>query len=116
MEISGTIKLIDETKEYGSNGFKKREFVVTTDEQYKQDILLETVQDKCSMLDKYKVGDYVTVGINLRGRSFVNQQGEEKFFNSILAWKISKNGNQPQTQQPSNPPQQQEEEESDLPW
>ena len=30
MNISGKIKLINETKEYGSNGFRKRELVVTT--------------------------------------------------------------------------------------
>ena len=35
MEITGKIKQIDETKEYGSNGFQKRELVITTEEQYK---------------------------------------------------------------------------------
>jgi hypothetical protein len=119
MELTGTIKLIDETKEYGSNGFKKREFVLRTEEQYSQDILLEVVQDKCSILDNYNVGDFVTVGINLRGRSFTNQQGEEKYFNSILAWKISRNGSQQNTQQPVSQPEQESfdgEEEDDLPF
>ena len=32
MNISGKIKLIGETKEYGANGFRKRELVVTTQE------------------------------------------------------------------------------------
>ena len=30
MNISGKVKLINETKEYGSNGFRKREIVLTT--------------------------------------------------------------------------------------
>ena len=36
MEVSGKIKKIDETKTYGTGGFRKRELVVTTDEQYPQ--------------------------------------------------------------------------------
>ena len=49
MNISGIIKLINETKEYGSNGFKKRELVVTTQEQYPQNILVEFIQDRCEI-------------------------------------------------------------------
>ena len=45
MNISGKIKLIGETKEYGSNGFRKREIVITTQEQYPQNILIEFIQD-----------------------------------------------------------------------
>ena len=56
MEITGKIKQIDETKEYGSNGFQKRELVLTTEEQYPQHILIEFVQDKCSVLNAYNVG------------------------------------------------------------
>ena len=51
MNISGKIKLINETKEYGSNGFRKRELVVTTQEQYPQNILVEFVQDRCELID-----------------------------------------------------------------
>ena len=34
MEIQGKIKLIGETQTVGSNGFRKRELVVTTEEQF----------------------------------------------------------------------------------
>ncbi|MCK4562945.1 MAG: DUF3127 domain-containing protein, partial [Flavobacteriaceae bacterium] len=44
MEVAGKIKKIDETKEFGSNGFRKREMVVTTDEQYPQMIMVEFIQ------------------------------------------------------------------------
>ena len=33
MELQGKIKMIDETKTYGNNGFRKREMVITTEEQ-----------------------------------------------------------------------------------
>ena len=88
MEIQGKIKLIDETKTYGTKGFKKRELVITTEEQYPQSILVEFVQDKCDLLNAYSVGQGVKVSINLRGREWVNPQGETKYFNSIQGWRI----------------------------
>lgn len=88
MEIQGRIKMIDETKTYGSNGFRKREFVVTTEEQYPQHILIELVQDKCDLLNTYQAGQQVKVSINLRGREWVNPQGETKYFNSVQGWRI----------------------------
>jgi hypothetical protein len=90
MEVQGKVKMVGETQTIGTNGFKKRELVVTTEEQYPQHILIEFVQDKCEMLNSYKVGQAVTVGINLRGREWVNPQGEIKYFNQIQGWKINK--------------------------
>ena len=88
MEIQGKIKMIDETKTFGSNGFRKREVVVTTEEQYPQHILVEFVQDKCDLLNSYKVGQDVKISINLRGREWTNPQGEVKYFNAIQGWRI----------------------------
>lgn len=88
MEVQGKIKMIDETKEYGSNGFRKREMVITTEEQYPQHIMIEFVQDKTELLNNYQVGQNVKVSINLRGREWVNPQGETKYFNSISGWRI----------------------------
>ena len=88
MEVEGKIKLIGETKEFGSNGFRKREIVVTTEEQYPQDIMVEFVQDKTDLLNSYKTGQQVKIGINLRGREWVSPQGETKYFNSIQGWRI----------------------------
>jgi len=90
MEITGKIKKIDETKSYGTSGFKKRELVVTTDEQYPQMLLVEFVQDKCDLLNNYNVGEDVKVSINLRGREWVNPEGEAKYFNAIQGWRIEK--------------------------
>lgn len=88
MEIQGKVKLIGETQTFGSNGFRKRELVVTTEEQYPQHILVEFVQDKTDLLNNYQVGQTVKVNINLRGREWVNPQGETKYFNSIQGWRI----------------------------
>ncbi len=88
MEIIGKIKWIDETKEYGSNGFKKRELVITTEEQYPQNILVEFIQDKCEILNSFQIGNNVKIGINLRGREWTNPEGQVKYFNSIQGWRI----------------------------
>lgn len=88
MEVQGRIKMIDETKTYGNNGFRKREMVVTTEEQYPQHILVEFVQDKCDLLNNYQAGQEVKISINLRGREWTNPQGETKYFNSIQGWRI----------------------------
>ncbi|MBT6169467.1 MAG: DUF3127 domain-containing protein [Flavobacteriaceae bacterium] len=90
MDISGKIKLINEAKEYGSNSFRKREVVITTEEQYPQDLLVEFVQDKCEILNSFQVGQSVKIDINLRGREWESPQGEIKYFNSIQGWRIEK--------------------------
>lgn len=88
MELQGKIKLIDETKTYGNNGFRKREMVLTTEEQYPQTVLIEFIQDKTELLNNYSVGQDVKISINIRGREWVNPQGETKYFNSIQGWRI----------------------------
>jgi hypothetical protein len=90
MEVTGKIKMIDQTKEVGSSGFKKRDVVVTTDEQYPQHILVQFVQDKCDLLNNFQVGEAVKIDINLRGREWTNPQGETVYFNTIQGWRIGK--------------------------
>ena len=102
MEVLGKVKMIGETQTFGSNGFRKREIVVTTEEQYPQHIMVEFIQDKCDLLNAFQVGQDVKISINLRGREWVNPQGETKYFNSIQGWRIE--SLQPVAQNPSTPP------------
>ncbi len=104
MELSGKIKWIDETKTYGTNGFRKREVVITTEEQYPQHILVEFIQDKCDLLNSYQVGQDVKIGINLRGREWVNPEGQTKYFNSIQGWRIEVSENPTSPEMPPMPP------------
>jgi len=90
MEVIGTIKVIGATQEISAS-YKKRELVISTEEQYPQSIAIEFPQDKGSLLDFYEVGQSVKVSINLGGREWVNPQGETKYFNSVKGWKIEKN-------------------------
>ena len=113
MQVEGIIKLIGITQEIGSGGFKKRDIVVTSNEQYPQHISVQFVQDKCELLDKFNVGENVTIGVNLRGREWTNAQGEMTYFNTIQGWKISKSETQSESA-PETPTQQ--EDYSDLPF
>ena len=90
VEVLGRIKLLGEIKTYGDNGFRKREVVITTEEQYPQHLLIEFIQDRCELLDSFKVGENVKISINLRGREWENPEGEIKYFNSIHGWRIEK--------------------------
>ena len=93
MEVSGKIKLIRDIQVV-SEKFQKREFVVETNEQYPQSLQFELHGQNCDIIDAYKVGQEVTCSLNLRGRMWTNPQGEEKYFNTIICWRI----------QPSNAP------------
>jgi hypothetical protein len=88
MQLEGKIKVVGDVKTFGDNGFRKRELVITTEEQYPQHIMIEFVQDKCELLDSYRLGQNVKVSINVGGREWVNPQGETKYFNSITGWRI----------------------------
>lgn len=115
MELKGKIYKI-RTEQQVTDSFKKREFVLNTDLEtdYPQFIQLEFVQDKCEILDKYKVGDIITVQINIRGRNWQPQEGEEKTFNTLQAWRIEKD--EQQQEQTTTPPTNAEAEDDDLPF
>ena len=110
MEIQGRIKQIFAPESVGQNGFQKRDLVITTEEQYPNDIIIQFTQSKCALLDTLQVGQKVKVHFNLQGREWTSPQGEVKYFNTVLGWKIeliqTTNVAQPQYQQPTQQYQQ----------
>lgn len=89
-QIKGRIKTIFPTIQV-SDKFAKRDVVITTTtDMYPQDILVQFTQDKCAILDLYKSGDEVDVDYNLKGREWINPQGEAKYFNTIEGWRINR--------------------------
>ena len=89
MNLKGTIKEIFDTQ-HVSDRFSKREFVVEyiDNPQYPQYVKFEMTQDKCDLLDQYKVGDEVDVQFNVRGRAWTNPQGVTQYFNTLQAWRL----------------------------
>lgn len=89
MNIKGKILEIKDTVQVKET-FRKRELIVEYAEnpQYPEFIKFELIQDKCDLLDNLQVDQEVDVHFNLRGRKWTDPQGEVKYFNSLLAWRI----------------------------
>ena len=83
-KISGKLKLLFEAQSWDS-GFSKREFVITTQEQYPQDVKFECIKDKISMLEGLNPGDELTVSFNVRGNEY-----NGRYFVNLQAWRIEK--------------------------
>ncbi|MFN0031029.1 MAG: DUF3127 domain-containing protein [Flavobacteriales bacterium] len=84
MDITGRLKLINDEQAFAS-GFVKRQFVITTEEQYPQDIAFELVKDKISLINDFTVGENVKVHFNIRGNEY---QG--KYYVNLTAWRLEK--------------------------
>jgi len=84
LSVTGKLKVAMDEQTFAS-GFSKREFVVTTNEQYPQDIKLELIKDKCSLIDKFEVGQDIKVSFNLRGNFY---EPKNAYYNSLQAWRI----------------------------
>jgi hypothetical protein len=96
LELEGKLHQIGAEQVVGSAGtFKKRTIVIATNEQYVQHIPIDFVQDKCSILDKYTIGEEVKISVNVRGNEY---QG--KFYVSLNGWKIEKLDTSKQSPEP----------------
>lgn len=85
-EVIGKIIVLGDAQVVGSAGtFKKRTVVIETSEQYAQKVPVDFVQDKTEILNAYKVGENVKIGINIRGNEY-----NGKYYVSLNGWNINK--------------------------
>jgi hypothetical protein len=89
IETTGKLHTIFDTKQV-SERFTKREFVVelVDNPKYPQAVLFQLTGDRCSQLDRFKVGDEIRIDFSLRGREWRSPSGEIKYFNSLDVWKV----------------------------
>ncbi|MBQ9431229.1 MAG: DUF3127 domain-containing protein [Kiritimatiellae bacterium] len=83
-ELTGTVKVLMDTMTFPS-GFSKREFVVTSEDEYPQDIKFACVKERISQLDKLQPADRVKVSFRIRGNEY---QG--RYFVDLQAFKVEK--------------------------
>lgn len=88
MTLKGVIKLIKPIQQISAT-FSKREFVIETQEQYPQSIQLELQGDRVDIIDSFAEGQEVECHIGIKGRLWVSPQGEDKYFNTIVCWRIT---------------------------
>jgi len=118
-ELSGKVVKVGKEETFGSNGFRKRILVLMTDDQYPQTIPIEFTQDKCDLLNAVNLNDVVTVKFNLKGREWINPEGEAKYFGSVQGWALTNTGNggnEPVTKQAPAAAAATTEEDDDLPF
>jgi single-stranded DNA-binding protein len=91
--ISGKL-IVKKDTEQVTDKFRKREFVISDESsQYPQEIVFQLVQDKVDLLDPFNEGEQIKVNFNLRGRRWNNPKtNETKFFNSLDAWRLEREG------------------------
>ena len=87
MEIRGkVIAVLDKQSGVSSRGnsWEKLDFVIETEEQYPSRICF-TLFNKCELTPK--VGDIVDVGFDIKANEY-----KGKWYNSLMAWKVSSSG------------------------
>lgn len=91
MIVSGKIREIFPEKQIKET-FKKREFVIDylPESNYPQLIKFELVNEGCSLINGYSIGDEVEVVFELTGREWINPEGERIYFTTLRALKISR--------------------------
>ena len=67
------------------SGFTKREFVVTLEDDYPQDVKFGCVKERCSLLERVSVGDRVKVVFRIRGKEY-----KDRYFVDLDAFKVDK--------------------------
>lgn len=82
--MMGSVKVIFEPQTFPS-GFSKREFVITMDDDYPQDVKFACIKEKCSLLDSVVVGERIKVTFRIKGNLF-----KERYFVDLQAFRIDK--------------------------
>ncbi|GAB4344323.1 MAG: hypothetical protein OHK0038_24510 [Flammeovirgaceae bacterium] len=86
-EVKGKLEVIYDEAQV-TEKFKKREFVLMIqDGMYPEYPKFQVVQEKCSLLNSFKVGDEIIVSFNLKGRPST-KNGVTSYFTNLDVWKI----------------------------
>ena len=83
-EIKGKIKVLFDRQDFPS-GFFKRDFVITTNDQYPQDIKFGALKERVEQLDGLSVDDEVTVKFDVKGREY-----NGNYYVDLNAWRIER--------------------------
>jgi hypothetical protein len=86
-EVVGAIKLIYDVQTFQPSGFTKREFVVTTEDDYPQPLKFELIKEKCALLDHFNVNDRVKVLFRIRGNA---TKDGARYFVGLQAFQVDK--------------------------
>jgi single-strand DNA-binding protein len=84
--------------------FRKREFILSVqDGMYVQLVKFTLKQDRCNLIEGYKLGAELKVTFSISGREVQGKDGEPLYFTSLDAWKIEPLKDAPMGQDLSSP-------------
>lgn len=90
-QIKGRVEAVGKTQTFGQRGFKKRQFVIQSDEEskYPNFVQFTLTKDKTELADSLRPGDYVTVNFVINGRKWDDpQKGTTRYFVDLVALKL----------------------------
>jgi len=84
-EMKGTVKRLYDVWKSDTSEFYKREFVITTAEQYPSDVKFSALKEKSDQLNGIAQGDQVSVKFDIKGREY-----NDRYYVDLNAWRIEK--------------------------
>jgi len=84
-EMKGTVKRLYDVWKSETSEFYKREFVITTAEQYPSDVKFSALKEKSDQLNSIAVGDRVNVKFDVKGREY-----NDRYYVDLNAWRVEK--------------------------
>src|SRR6478735_10037602 len=93
LEVTGKL-LVKYDAQQVNDRFKKREFVMELAEEINGNVYtnyakMQLVQNKCDILDRFNVGDTLSVNFNIKGNRY-EKEGRTSYFSNIDAWRLEK--------------------------
>lgn len=103
-KVRGIVHLIEETKTFGTKGFRKRLVVLEQDKgSFTNYVPVEFTRDDCDTVDSLSVGDDVEITYRLNGRKWQrDEQSEVKYFVSVEATRFDIMGGGDAKQSPAS--------------
>lgn len=94
-EITGKLIQVSPTQQV-SERFKKREFVLEIAEEINGNVYtnyakMQLVQNKCEIIDNYKMGDAIKVSFNIKGNKW-ERDGNVNYITNLDAWRVEAAG------------------------
>lgn len=106
LEIEGSLIVKEDVIDISAS-FKKREFVIEVFNERNADwndfVKFQLTQDKCALIEPFKLGDKLKVSFNLRGRKW-EKDGKVSYFTNLEAWRVESAANANKAEQQSPPP------------
>ena len=95
IKLEGKIKKVFGTETF--NNFEKRIFwleeVKSAEPRFTNTWQLELWKADCSMIDKYREGDYITAYVDIKGKAYIKKNdNSEGVMNTLKCWNIEKDG------------------------